>query len=201
MPDSAVLRLPIGAEYHDDRTTHVRVWAPAVDRVHVIVAGKSATALASEKNGYYSGSIDAVPGDRYQFRLGDDERLYPDPASRFQPEGPHGPSMIVDPRSFRWTDAAWSGASLCGQVLYELHVGTFTPEGTFTAAASRLGDLARVGVTMIELMPIAEFDGRFGWGYDGVDLFAPYHVYGGPDDVRRFVDAAHAAGIGVLLDV
>src|SRR5207249_10562675 len=124
---------------------------------------------------YFSGIVDARAGDRYQFRLNGEEPVYPDPASRFQPEGPHGASEIVDARTFQWTDDAWSGAPLEGQIMYELHVGTFTRSGTWAAAASELGELARVGITMIEVMPVSEFDGRFGWGYDGVDLFAPSH--------------------------
>jgi maltooligosyltrehalose trehalohydrolase len=198
---SAVLRLPVGAEPQHNGKTHVRVWAPAVDRVHAIVTGKGVSPLTRERDGYFSGVIDAAPGDRYQFRLGDDDRLYPDPASRYQPEGPHGPSQVVDAAAFRWTDEGWAGVSLNGQVVYELHVGTFTPEGTYASAAQKLRELAAIGVTMVEMMPIAEFDGRFGWGYDGVDLFAPFHGYGEPDDLRRFVDVAHAQGVAVILDV
>jgi maltooligosyltrehalose trehalohydrolase len=214
MPDSAALkatldeavavqrRLPIGAEYQGDGRTHVRVWAPAASRVDVVVGGGStATALAAEADGYFSGVVEAAPGDRYQFRLGDDAHLYPDPASRYQPDGPHAASQIVDPSAFEWTDTGWRGAELRGQVIYELHVGTFTPDGTLAAAIAELAELARLGITMIEVMPIAEFDGRFGWGYDGVDLFAPFHHYGAPDDLRRFVDAAHHHGIAVILDV
>jgi len=110
---------------------------------------------------------------------------FPDPASRFQPQGPHGPSRVVDPAPFPWTDAGWRGIGPDGQVIYELHVGTFTREGTWEAASRELPELAGLGVRTIELMPIAEFPGDFGWGYDGVDLFAPYHVYGEPDDFRR----------------
>jgi maltooligosyltrehalose trehalohydrolase len=127
--------------------------------------------------------------------------MFPDPASRFQPEGPHGPSQVIDPSAFAWTDADWKGLTLEGQVLYEMHLGSFTLEGTWTAAMERLPRLRELGVTAVEVMPIAEFAGAFGWGYDGVDLFAPYHRYGGPDDVRRFVDRAHALGLGVILDV
>ncbi|HEV3139252.1 MAG TPA: alpha-amylase family glycosyl hydrolase, partial [Vicinamibacterales bacterium] len=217
MPDSAVVssgaitdssafprRLPIGAEPMGGGRTHVRVWAPVAGAVECIVSPhtqKRSTPLAREDGGYFSGAVEAAVGDRYQFRLDGGERLYPDPASRFQPEGPHGPSEIVDARSFRWTDEGWNGAKLEGQIMYELHVGTFTRPGTWAAAASELRELARIGITMIEVMPVAEFDGRFGWGYDGVDPFAPSHVYGRPDDFRRFVDAAHAAGIAVILDV
>jgi maltooligosyltrehalose trehalohydrolase len=193
-------RLPIGADYIGDGRTHVRVWTPRLDRVEVAFNSRSVS-LSRDSDGYFSGIIDASPGDCYQFRLGDDARLYPDPASRYQPDGPHGPSEIVDPRAFKWTDDGWRGTTIERQVVYELHVGTFTRAGTFAAATLELPELARFGVTMIELMPIAEFGGRFGWGYDGVDLFAPSHLYGRPDDFRRLVDAAHAAGISVVLDV
>src|SRR6185436_8745817 len=123
------------------------------------------------------------------------------PVSRFQPEGPHGPSRVVDPARFQWTDSQWRGVTLEGQVIYELHVGTFTREGTWGAARRELPELADVGVTVVELMPVADFPGRFGWGYDGVGIFAPVAIYGQPDDFRRFVNDAHANGIGVVLDV
>ena len=126
---------------------------------------------------------------------------YPDPASRFQPQGPHGPSEVIDPSAFAWTDRGWRGVGVTGQVIYEMHVGTFTPEGTWEAAARELPELADLGVTVLEVMPVADFPGRFGWGYDGVNLFAPTRLYGRPDDLRRFVDRAHAAGLGVILDV
>jgi len=196
-------RLPIGAEVVSDARTHVRIWAPQANRVDCVVVSRrpQSTALTAEADGYFAGVIEAGPGDRYQFVIDGGDKRYPDPASRFQPEGPHGPSEIVDGRAFRWTDDAWTGAAIEGQIVYELHVGTFTRPGTWAAAASEIAELARVGVTMIEVMPVAEFDGRFGWGYDGVDLFAPSHLYGRPDDFRRFVDAAHAAGVAVILDV
>ena len=193
-------RLPIGAEPISEGRTHVRVWAPRAREVRVVCRG-AATPLTLERDGYHSGEIAAAAGDHYQFALDADEKLYPDPASRFQPEGPHGPSEIVDPRAFRWSDQSWTGASIRGQVAYELHFGTFTREGTYAAAATQLRELARAGITLIEAMPVSEFDGRFGWGYDGVDLFAPSHLYGRPDDFRRFVDAAHDCGIAVILDV
>ncbi len=146
---------------------------------------------------------DVGPGDRYRYRLhrgGEDPVDRADPASRWQPDGLHGPSAVDDPR-FAWTDAAWRGRPLRDQVLYELHVGTFTPEGTFDAIVPRLADLAELGVTTIELMPIWQFPGERNWGYDGVLPYAPQHSYGGPAGLRRLVDAAHAAGIGVVLDV
>jgi maltooligosyltrehalose trehalohydrolase len=195
-------RLPVGAEVIGLGRVHVRVWAPAVTEVHAVSLGSSTrTPLESEGGGYFSGLLTANAGDRYGFELNGDLRRYPDPASRFQPDGPHGASQIVDPSAFVWTDGDWNGVAPTGQVLYELHAGTFTPEGTWAAAACQLADLAQIGVTVIELLPIAEFDGRFGWGYDGVDLFAPSHLYGAPDDLRTFVDRAHGLGIGVILDV
>ena len=194
-------RLPIGAEYQGDGITHVRVWAPAVNDVAVVLTSGTRVTLDREDRGYFSGTVAADAGERYQFQLGNDSRLYPDPASRFQPAGPHGPSEIVNPSTFRWSDQAWKGVSLPGQVVYELHVGTFTSEGTFAAAAERLAELARLGVTIVEVMPVAEFDGTFGWGYDGVDLYAVSHLYGGPGEFRRFVDRAHAQGLAVILDV
>ena len=126
---------------------------------------------------------------------------YPDPASRFQPDGPHGPSEVVDPAAFRWTDRRWPGIPREGQVVYELHVGTFTAAGTWDAASRELPELARAGITVVEVLPVADFVGDFGWGYDGVDLFAPTRLYGRPDDFRAFVDRAHAVGVGVILDV
>ncbi len=155
----------------------------------------------SEGDGYFSGAGPAGAGARYRFRLDEGELFYPDPASRFQPEGPHGSSGVVDPGAFKWTDAGWPGLELKGQIIYEMHIGTFTPEGTWQAAAEQLPELARIGITVVEMMPIADFPGKFGWGYDGVNFFAPTRLYGGPDDLRRFVDRAHALGLGVILDV
>jgi maltooligosyltrehalose trehalohydrolase len=192
-------RLPVGAEYVGSARAHIRIWAPAAREV--VVVTESSTPLRVEGEGYFSGTIDAVAGQRYQLRIDDGPTLYPDPASRFQPEGPHGPSEVVDPGAFQWSDSAWRGATLTGQVVYEMHVGTFTRAGTWTAAAGELTELARIGITMIEVMPVADFNGRFGWGYDGVNLFAPTRLYGRPDDFRAFVDTAHRLGIAVILDV
>jgi maltooligosyltrehalose trehalohydrolase len=198
-------RFPIGVECMSERSAAVRVWAPAAQTVTIVCGGGATapeeTALESEGGGYFSAVIRGAAGDLYRFRLDNDARLYPDPASRFQPEGPHGPSEIVDATRFAWSDAAWRGLTLEGQVLYELHIGTFTSEGTWAAAERQLPELAHLGITSIEIMPVAEFDGRFGWGYDGVDLFAPTRLYGRPDDFRRFVDSAHRLGLGVILDV
>ncbi|MET0743481.1 MAG: malto-oligosyltrehalose trehalohydrolase, partial [Microvirga sp.] len=182
-------------------TVSFRVWAPRHDRVALVFEDGREHPLDREADGYHAGLVPAQAGDRYRFRLGRERELFPDPASRFQPEGPHGPSQVVDPAAYRWADGAWRGATIRGQVVYEMHVGTFTPEGTWAAAAGRLPHLRDVGVTLIEMMPINDFPGRFGWGYDGVNLFAPTRLYGSPDDLRAFIDAAHGLGIGVILDV
>ena len=195
-------RLPIGAETLASGDVHFRVWAPRRRAVEVAPEGGSGRMfpLQAEGDGYFSGAAGLGAGALYKFRL-DGGESFPDPASRFQPRGPHGPSQVVDPASHRWRDADWKGLSLRGQVLYELHVGTFTEEGTWDGARRELGPLRDLGVTAIEVMPVAEFAGRFGWGYDGVDLFAPTRLYGTPDAFRAFVDDAHAHGLGVLLDV
>jgi maltooligosyltrehalose trehalohydrolase len=198
-------RLPVGAEALSGGGVHFRVWAPRRARVEVLFEDDAGSVfeLEREEGGYFSALVErAGVGTLYRFRLdGEEDYLYPDPASRFQPEGPHGPSRVVDPALFRWTDEGWKGAPLKGQVIYELHVGAFTREGTFAAAARELKELADLGVTCVELMPVAEFPGRFGWGYDGVCLYAPAHLYGEPDDLRRFVNEAHRVGVAVILDV
>lgn len=200
-------RLHVGAELLPDGGAEFRVWAPRRRKVEVVIDpdahGGRSKALAAETDGFFSGRVDeAGPGTLYAFRLdGGTERLYPDPASRFQPRGPHGPSEIVDPTAFEWSDRAWRGVSARGQVIYEMHVGTFTREGTWAAAARELPVLADLGITIIEMMPVADFAGAFGWGYDGVDFYAPTRLYGRPDDLRGFVDTAHRHGLGVILDV
>jgi maltooligosyltrehalose trehalohydrolase len=199
-------RYPIGAELIDANQTHFRVWAPKAQRIDLVLEDSATKnsrqrfqALEAEEGGYFSGAANAGAGTRYRFRV--NNNLYPDPASRFQPDGPHGPSCIVDPARFRWTDSQWTGISLKGAIIYEMHIGTFTKEGTWHAAAQQLEELARIGITVIEMMPVADFPGKFGWGYDGVDLFAPSHLYGTPDDLRAFIDGAHSLGLGVILDV
>jgi maltooligosyltrehalose trehalohydrolase len=204
-------RLPVGAEVLPGGGVHFRVWAPRRKKVRAVIetttARDAATRpeaidLSEEAEGYFTGAAQrAGDGTLYRFKLDDDDKLYPDPASRFQPEGPHGPSQAIDPNKFRWSDAEWRGVPLEGQVIYEMHVGTFTKEGTWEAAGRELAELADAGITVLELMPIHEFPGRFGWGYDGVDMFAPTRLYGEPDDFRRFVDRAHSVGLGVILDV
>ena len=193
-------RYPIGAEIVDG-SVHFRVWAPHRKRVEVALEGGGAVELEREGSGHFSGLAGgAGEGSRYRLRL-DRGDAFPDPASRFQPEGPRGPSQVVDASQFAWTDGTWDGADLQGQVISEIHIGTFTPEGTWGAAQRELAELASLGITAVEVMPIADFPGRFGWGYDGVDWFAPTRLYGQPDDFRRFVNEAHRVGMAVILDV
>ena len=202
-------RYPIGAELIGENETHFRLWAPKAREVDVVLeaaADKNPEfcPLTAEPGGYFSGAANASAGSRYRFRVNGAEKFYPDPASRFQPNGPHFPSCIVDPRQFRWTDSQWPGPAregLEGHVIYELHIGTFTKEGTWRAAAEQLVELARIGITVVEMMPVADFPGKFGWGYDGVNLFAPSHLYGTPNDLRAFIDRAHSLGVAVILDV
>jgi maltooligosyltrehalose trehalohydrolase len=199
-------RYPIGAELIDEKQTNFRVWAPKAWKVDVVLedaadANPKFCPLMAESAGYFSGVVNASAGERYRFCINDAGNFYPDPASRFQPDGPHGPSCIVDPTKFRWSDAQWAGLEIKGQIIYEMHIGTFTEAGTWRAAAEQLSELARIGITVIEMMPVAEFPGKFGWGYDGVDLFAPSHLYGTPDDLRALIDRAHSLGLGVILDV
>lgn len=198
-------RYPIGAEVQPHGGTHFRVWAPRPQKVEVVLeAGPGAPAtvpLEQQADGYFALLVpQAAEGTRYRFRL-DGAGCFPDPASRCQPDGPHGTSQVVDPSGFGWTDSEWQGVSLEGQVLYEMHIGTFTQEGTWSAAQRQLAELADCGITVVEVMPVADFSGRFGWGYDGVGQFAPVRLYGEPDDFRRFVNEAHRLGLGVLLDV
>jgi maltooligosyltrehalose trehalohydrolase len=195
-------RLPVGAEALAAGGVAFRVWAPARKRVEVVIEGApDAIALERDEHGYWSGvAPKARVGARYRYRL-DGDGPFPDPASRFQPDGPHGPSEVIDPAAYAWSDAGWKGATLAGQVVYELHLGSFSPEGTWDGARGRLEFLRDVGVTMVEVMPVAAFPGAFGWGYDGVNLYAPYAGYGRPDDFRAFVDEAHRLGLAVVLDV
>lgn len=194
-------RYPAGAEVVAGGV-HFRVWAPQRKQVAVqLEADRSLHPLTREADGYFAGLVPGIgAGTRYRLAL-DGGDAFPDPASRFQPEGPHGPSEVVDPSRYRWDDAAWRGATIEGQVIYEMHVGTFTKEGTWAAAAKELPELAACGITCIEVMPVADFPGMFGWGYDGVNMYAPTRLYGTPDDLRRFIDSAHALGIAVILDV
>lgn len=222
---------PIGAEIMPTGGVHFRVWAPGHEKLEVVIENSNTDLqpvlsdamntdainantmnknerhyktfeLKAEKDGYFSGLVDiAGEGTLYRFRIDDHNYLYPDPASRFQPEGPHGPSQVIDPNKFNWTDLNWQGVDADKQIIYEMHIGTFTKEGTLIAAMEQLKELSEIGVTVIEMMPVAEFSGSFGWGYDGVDLYAPTRLYGKPEDYKEFINKAHSFGIGVILDV
>ena len=176
------------------------VWAPDAASIDVEI-GAMSIALERDDDGVWSGIVPGVgAGERYRFRI-DGASSYPDPYSRSQPEGPHGPSEIVDPQEHAWSDGGWRGLRIEGLVIYECHVGVHTPDGTFDALAGDLDALSALGVNAIELLPVAEFPGERNWGYDGVNLFAPSRNYGGPAGLKRLVDAAHKRGIGVILDV
>ena len=194
--------LNLGAHLEGDGV-RFNVYAPKCKEVGVWIEKKDAPlVLERGERGLFTAHATGMrAGARYKLRLDDADKPIPDPASRYQPDGPHGFSQVVDHSAFKWTDAAWRGCKLRGQVIYEMHVGTFTKDGSYRAASTELAELKESGITLIELMPLAEFPGRFGWGYDGVQLYAPYHGYGQPDDLRAFIDAAHSHGIGVILDV
>jgi maltooligosyltrehalose trehalohydrolase len=178
------------------------VWAPKPKKVSLKVGDKVYAMQGPNEKGYWSETVDdAHPGMDYGFLLDGDEMVYPDPRSLWQPNGVHNPSRIYDQQAFHWDDATWQGPPLSGAVIYELHIGTFTPEGTFDSARERLDYLYKLGITHVEVMPVAEAAGNRGWGYDGVCLFASSSCYGGPDAFKRFVNAAHMQGIGVILDV
>jgi maltooligosyltrehalose trehalohydrolase len=208
-PMSPSRKLPVGAEKLKTGGYHFRIWAPRSNAAHVLLGGEGSeddhewlVELSPEGGGrgYFSGvAPQAKAGMRYLIRL--DHGSFPDPASKYQPEGPHGPSQLVDPDEYAWKDQGWDARKLRGDVIYEMHIGTYTPEGTWAAARLRLPELADLGVAVIEVMPLADFPGSRGWGYDGVNLFAPTRLYGTPDDFRAFVDEAHRLGMGVILDV
>jgi maltooligosyltrehalose trehalohydrolase len=189
---------PLGARPAAGGRTEVRVWAPAAREVAVRVGGQDHP-LGDEGFGVRAGLAPARHGDDYE--LVADGTAWPDPCSRWQPQGLRGPSRVFDPASVRWTDAGWTPPAIADAVIYELHVGTFTDRGTFDAAIEHLPELAALGFTVIELMPVAEFPGARGWGYDGVYLWSAQSSYGGPEGFARLVDAAHAAGLAVILDL
>ena len=176
----------------------VRVWAPLPDSVELDTGGRR-TPMTAQGDGWWTGEVGGHGTDYALVLDGGEPR--PDPRSAWQPYGVHGPSRVVDHAAYAWTDSSWRGRPLAGSVLYELHVGTFTPEGTFDAALGRLDHLVELGVTTVELLPCNAFAGRWGWGYDGVAWFAVHEPYGGPDGLKRFVDGAHARGLGVVMDV
>ncbi len=192
---------PFGAEYTEGVGTRFRFFGPAVNAVRLAIVGREALTMQSDGHGWHELTVaDAGPGTRYRYVLPDGMDV-PDPASRFQPEDVAGPSEVIDPAAYAWKASDWNGRPWAEAVLYELHIGTFTPEGTFEAAARKLDDLAALGVTAIELMAIADFAGTRGWGYDAVLLYAPDSAYGRPEALKAFVEAAHERGIMVLLDV
>ncbi|MBN1603288.1 MAG: DUF3459 domain-containing protein [Chitinispirillaceae bacterium] len=198
-------KYPVGAELLNDGGVHFRVWAPECKIAEVCIMKDRNDSdyrrfdLFNENNGYFSGHIpDVAEGMMYKYLL-NNEQLLPDPASFYQPSGPFGFSQIINLNTFKWNNGFYTQPSR--KIIYEMHIGTFTPEGTFRSACQYLKQLSEMGVTILELMPVAEFNGSFGWGYDGVQQFAPYHLYGTPDEFRLFIDTAHQCGLGVLLDV
>jgi maltooligosyltrehalose trehalohydrolase len=192
---------PLGASILDQDHVSFTVWAPRCRSVDLVADGRLVCSLRRVDDGLFAAVVkDFLVTTHYRYLL-DDERLRPDPVSRWQPRGVHGPSALVDPAAFPWTDGGFAGHALAELVFYELHVGTFTSEGTFEGVISHLDRLVDLGITAIELMPVAEFPGARNWGYDGVHLYAPQSTYGGPEGLRRLIDAAHARGLSVVLDV
>ncbi|MDG5815224.1 alpha-amylase family glycosyl hydrolase [Chitinispirillales bacterium ANBcel5] len=201
-------RLPIGAEVLDGAGVNFRIWAPDTSRAAVGITRdpndneEAIIALHDEGNGYFSADANfASEGMLYRVILDEDERIIPDPASRYQPRGPKWLSQIVDPRKFKWSDDTWKGPQDTTNILYQMHIGTFTKEGTWKAATPELSELAHMGITAVLIMPVGDFNGSFGWGYDAVCPFAPTRLYGTPDDFREFVNEAHRYEIAVILDV
>ncbi len=195
--------MPFGAECRDDGTTRFRLWAPAAKRVEISIEEKNRVIqipLESRAEGWFELLTEAKAGTRYSFRI-NGEQLVPDPASRFQPSDVHKPSEVIDPDAFDWRDNNWRGRPWEQAVVYELHVGTFTPSGTFAGVLERIDYLADLGITAIELMPVSDFPGKRNWGYDGVFPFAPDSTYGRPEDLKELIQHAHSRGIMVLLDV
>ncbi|MES2532529.1 MAG: malto-oligosyltrehalose trehalohydrolase [Pseudomonadota bacterium] len=193
--------MPFGATVLDEGGVRFQFWSPALAPVELVRNGDAPVAMHTEPDGWHRLDVaDARAGDRYRFKL-PDGRLVPDPASRRNPDDVHEASEVVAPGAFDWHDDGWTGRPWSEAVIYELHIGTFTPEGSFAAAQQRLPELVALGITVVELMPVADFPGQRGWGYDGVLLFAPDAAYGPPEALKAFVDAAHALGLMVLLDV
>jgi len=195
--------MPFGAECRGDGSVRFRLWAPTAREVEVVLSNRDETRfpLNTQAGGWFELITDAAkPGTQYWFQIDGGQRL-PDPASRFQPQDVHGPSEVIDPIAFDWQDDAWQGHPWEEAVIYELHVGAFTPGGTFSSIVERLDYLADLGITAIELMPVADFPGKRNWGYDGVFLFAPDSTYGRPDNLKTLVQAAHSRGLMIFLDV
>lgn len=192
--------MPFGATVQAEGAVRFRLWAPGAGTVTLELDGDTRLPMVREEGWFTLTTDRAGPGSAYRFILADGLAV-PDPASRWQPDGVHGPSRVVDPASYVWTAHEWRGRPWHETVLYELHVGTFTPEGTYRAAIGRLDHLVETGVTAVELMPLAQCPGGRNWGYDGVQLFAPHAAYGTPDDLKALIDAAHGRGLMVFLDV
>ena len=194
---------PLGATPLPEQGWRFVVWAPTAKQLSIHIAGADDRVVPMQKSdsGYFETAIKTLQSDARYFYRFDDGREFPDPASRFQPEGVHGPSQVMDLNDFKWTDSSWRGLELDCSVIYELHVGTYTPEGTFEALIPHLASLRELGITTIELMPVAQFPGNRNWGYDGVQPFAAQNSYGGPRGLQKLVDAAHAQGLAVALDV
>jgi len=195
-------RMPFGAEVREDGTTRFRLWAPGARQVELWLEEPGRAVTMPRDTGGWAEYVtpDARPGTRYRYRI-DGDLLVPDPAARFQPGDVHGASEVVDPLAHAWTDTAWGGLPPERLVFYELHVGAFSPAGTYAGVTERLDHLAALGVTAVQLMPVADFPGGRGWGYDGVLLFAPEASYGRPEALKALVGAAHARGLAVFLDV
>jgi malto-oligosyltrehalose trehalohydrolase len=202
MPENYIHQMPFGAEVLPDGRVRFQLWAPSQAAVALVVEDEQQVLpMAPLENGFFGLVTDAARvGSRYRFQLEDGFRV-PDPASRWQPDDVHGPSVVVDPRAYAWQHTEWRGRPWADAVLYELHVGAFSEVGTFDGVRRKLDHLAELGVTAIELMPLAEFPGARNWGYDGVMPFAPDAAYGSPDDLKRLIDEAHARGLMMFLDV
>ncbi|MDH4231667.1 MAG: malto-oligosyltrehalose trehalohydrolase [Nitrospirota bacterium] len=195
--------MKIGSDYKGNGACDFAVWGPLCKSIslEIVHPQKKSVPMEMDDRGYWTAGVQGIfPGFRYFYRL-DAERERPDPASHFQPEGVHGPSQIVDQNAFAWSDEQWKGIPLSDMIIYEIHVGTFTPEGTFDAVIPRLDELKDLGVNALEIMPVAQFPGERNWGYDGACLFAVQNSYGGPDGLKKLVDACHVKGIAVVLDV
>lgn len=194
------MRRKIGAEYLGEAKARFLIWAPFKNKMEVIIKDGPVKALRKTSNGYWEGKVDQIqPGAYYKFRINNNED-FPDPASRSQPEGVHSWSQITEHDSFPWEDKHWQGLELSQMIIYELHIGTFTPEGTFEALTGKLDHLKDLGINTIEIMPISQFPGDRNWGYDGVYPFAAQHSYGGPEGLKKMINACHKKGIAVILD-
>ncbi|MBD3271357.1 MAG: malto-oligosyltrehalose trehalohydrolase [Elusimicrobia bacterium] len=194
--------MKIGAFFHPSSESEFTLWAPFADQIHLQLSAPKVLSIPMKKQekGYWTITASARPGTRYRYRINQSSD-FPDPASFFQPDGVHGNSELIDHGAFAWTDSAWAGIPLATYIIYELHVGTFTPEGTFASIIERLDDLKKTGITAIEIMPIHQFPGTRNWGYDGAYLFAVQNSYGGPHELKKLINACHCTGLAVILDV